>query len=80
VTFKKFISIFVQSAFATGIAIVIAISISLCFVALFFQVSFDAIQSTLLKYQYGLGIAYIVGVLLVCVEQVVKTKNTGMLK
>lgn len=79
-TVQKFMSIFVRSVFATGIALVIAISIGLCFVALIFQVSFDAIQSTLLKYQYGLGIAYIVGVLLVCVEQVVKNINTGMPK
>jgi hypothetical protein len=80
VTIKKLISIFVRSAFATGIAMVIAISLGLCFVALIFQVSFDAIQRTLLEYQYGLGIAYIIGAFLVCVEQVIKTKNTGIPK
>ncbi len=73
-TTKKYISIFVRSAFATGIAIVLGILISLCFVALFFQVSFDTIQSTLLKYHYGLGIAYIIAVILVFIEQLIKLK------
>jgi hypothetical protein len=69
--------LFIRSLLSSLLGITVALIVSLGFASVVFELSIANIKGTLIKYQYGLAISYMLLVFMVWFEQIYKIKKKG---
>jgi hypothetical protein len=74
-TFRVLAELLTRSIVGSFFGIIISLTISLCIMSLIYDFSLNDVQDTIVSYQYGLAIAYVVMVVLVLIEQIAKVQR-----
>ena len=74
-TFKVLAELVIRSIVGSFLGIAIGLTIGLCIMSLIYDFSLSDVKETLVSYQYGLAIAYVMTVVLVLIEQIVKIQT-----
>jgi len=74
-TFRVLAELLIRSLVGSFLGIIISLTISLSIMSLIYDFSLNDVKDTLNNYQYGLAISYVIMVVLVFVEQIVKIKR-----
>ena len=74
-TFRVLAELLTRSIVGSFLGIVISLTITICIMSLIYDFSLNDVKDTLVSYQYGLAIVYIMMVVLVLIEQIVKVQR-----
>ena len=74
-TFRVLAELLTRSIVGSFFGIIISLTISLCIMSLIYDFSLNDVKDTIVSYQYGLAIAYVVMVVLVLIEQIAKVQK-----
>jgi len=74
-TFKILAELLIRSIVGSFLGIIISLIFSIFIISLIYDFTLNDVKHTLFNYQYGLAIAYVIMVVLVFIEQIVKVKR-----
>jgi len=74
-TFKILAELLIRSLVGSFSGIIISLTISIFIISLIYDFILNDVKDTLFNYQYGLAIAYVMMVVLVFIEQIVKVQG-----
>jgi ABC-type antimicrobial peptide transport system permease subunit len=74
-TIKILAELLIRSIVGSFLGIIISLIFSIFIISLLYDFTFNDVKHTLFNYQYGLAIAYVIVVVLVFIEQIVKVKR-----